>query len=241
MKTFLIIATLVAHAHSQGWMGPPQGELAGMPPMMGPDVPGEWKPLPPSNMQGGNWAPQQGERSMGDPVPLQADFNASAYMGTWYDLYHTKGMPFQSDVATDVTATYVLNADGTVGVTNREWLPMENRWNVATAVASVIDPAQPAHFQVQFPNVPFPGDYRVLATDYTNIAIVYSQQALNGNLIKFAWVLARKTQVSDEVAAQVFSLIRERVDLAPTEFVRIPHGIAPPATTGKYSLFFHFN
>ena len=147
----------------------------------------------------------------------------SAYLGKWYELYHTRGMPFQSDDGTDTTATYSANPNGTVNVLNQQWSPQENRWIIATALATPID--DPAHLSVQFPNVPFPGDYRVLSTDYTNCAVVYSQQTFRGQTIKYAWILGRQTFITDSVAAAAFALLRQVGDLSPTQFLRDVHGV----------------
>ena len=38
--------------------------------------------------------------------PLPFNFEAARYMGTWYEIYHSKGEPFQPDSWTCNTATY---------------------------------------------------------------------------------------------------------------------------------------
>ena len=61
-----------------------------------------------------------------DNPNLQQNFNASAYMGKWYEMYRDEESPFQKDQEC-VTAEYTLNPDMTITVHNSGYLLNETR------------------------------------------------------------------------------------------------------------------
>lgn len=95
-------------------------------------------------------------------------------------------------------AHYSLNANGTLGVFNTEYLLENKTINTASAYAT----CEGAKCKVQFtqPYVPILADYRVLSTDYTNYAVVYScTQVASALKFEMAWLLTRERTPSAEL------------------------------------------
>lgn len=157
-------------------------------------------------------------------VPLQPDFNLVAYTGLWYEIFRTKNIPFES--GTDINAFYAGNPDGTVAVTNKEWLPEKNQWKVANAVATYVSNAR---LSVKFGPLQPAGDYRVLYTDYQNIAVVYSEFNLGPISIKYGWVLSRVPSLTAELEAKAFQVFQQAAGMDRDLFHETVHGVAPKA------------
>ncbi|CAH2243005.1 jg19448 [Pararge aegeria aegeria] len=105
-------------------------------------------------------------------IPVVMDFNAAAYMGTWYDV---EGYPVQFQDGTCPSATYSLTSTG-VDVYNTQvvdsWLDTIR----GSAVLATSDGS--AKLTVTFPiagtNLTTSTPYWVLGTDYSNYALVYT-------------------------------------------------------------------
>ena len=155
-------------------------------------------------------------------VPLQPNFDLSRYTGKWFEMYRSKHMPFES--GTDVTAVYGANPDGTVSVTNSEWLPEQHKWNVANATAKVIGNA---HLSVKFGRFQPAGDYRVVSTDYTGFSVVFSESKLGPITINYGWILARDVNIDNATLNKALDIMAERTGLTRDHFHKTEHGIAP--------------
>jgi len=84
-------------------------------------------------------------------LPTQSDVELSKYVGTWYEQTRLPNR-FQTDCVSDVQADYVLNANGTLGVTN-QCKKANGETKSATAegrMNSSIHPEDPAKLQVRF-------------------------------------------------------------------------------------------
>ena len=120
-------------------------------------------------------------------VALQANFDITKYMGTWYELVRSSDMKFEQGDCNK--AQYSLNQDGTVLVVNSE---------IVSGVSSNVtgsaycDADVPAQCYVSFSKSAPAGDYEVFSTDYTSYAIVYSCSSLIVAHLSWVWVLARE-------------------------------------------------
>ena len=74
-----------------------------------------------------------------------------------------------------------------------------------------------------------PGDYRILFTDYENIAVIYSYSAYLLGLVRleYAWILARQPIISENLTNLAFGIFEERVGLKKEDFRQTPVGVAP--------------
>ncbi len=131
-------------------------------------------------------------------IELQPDFDATRYVGTWYEQVRDKTFNFESYDCNQ--AHYTLNQDGSIAVLNSEFNEAKGKIETAKATAK----CNGAQCKVYF--VPFVGgDYRVLSTDYENYSIVYSceDSFLGKSSDELIWVLARQPQLSEEIKTKV--------------------------------------
>ncbi|XP_047512186.1 uncharacterized protein LOC125054377 isoform X2 [Pieris napi] len=130
-------------------------------------------------------------------VPLVNNFNASNYLGSWYDI---ESYPTAYQFGSCPTATYSLN-NAVVDVYNTEVI--NKRLSYVNGVA-VPYPDGSSRLTVSFP---IPGTalntstpYWVLATDYLNYALVYScvNDENNENSRVSSWKLSRTKYLSED-------------------------------------------
>merc|ERR1711973_557336 len=115
------------------------------------------------------------EPSLGSCPDLRGlrNFTVENYTGRWYEYSRVFLVPEAFGVC--VRATYTDNGDGTVGVFNEQLSSLTGVYNAINGSATPAD-SQYAEFIVNFDSVPVQNsrpNYRVLATDYLNYAIVY--------------------------------------------------------------------
>lgn len=126
-------------------------------------------------------------------LPTQSGVELSKYAGTWYEQTRLPNR-FQKDCVSDVQADYVLQADGTLGVTNQ--CKMANgETKIATAEGRLntsVQPPDPAKLQVRFspewtswvPGVW--GDYWIIKLDGN-----YEYSLVGTADREYLWVLSR--------------------------------------------------
>ncbi|XP_053740193.1 apolipoprotein Da, duplicate 2 [Synchiropus splendidus] len=134
--------------------------------------------------------------------PVQADFDASRYLGQWYEI---KKLPTIFQKGECAVATYSLKAPGVIGVLNRELLE-DGSINAIVGSAKVKDPSEPAKLQVSFNNSP-PGPYWVLSTDYESHSLVYGCTNFGLFHMELSWVLSRKPTLLKETMAELDDIL----------------------------------
>ena len=137
---------------------------------------------------------------------LSFDFEADRYMGTWYEIYHSKGEPFQPDSWTCNTATYsdLDAAKGTFKVYNsgqgRFFGP---RFGVHLSAQC---PAEFGQGQCQvkmwYQKWDKEPNYRIIDTDYDNYSIIYS---CHEDDMQYLWFMSRQPTLSDELYEQMMA------------------------------------
>jgi apolipoprotein D and lipocalin family protein len=118
-------------------------------------------------------------------------FDASRYMGRWYEIARLPNR-FESGLE-QVTATYSLQADGTVKVVNRGFDTAKNEWRDITGKAKFVGAPDVAALKVSFFG-PFYGGYNVVDLDprYTHALVVGPDRS-------YLWILAREPALPPEV------------------------------------------
>ena len=124
------------------------------------------------------------------PVPTVPDLDLRRYAGTWYEIAR---LPhgFEKNME-QVTATYTINADGTIRVVNKGFDLRKKRWKQATATAWRPAPDRPGHLRVRF-FWPFTADYNVIAMDSRN----YQWAMVTSRSKKYLWILSRKPSMDE--------------------------------------------
>ena len=140
------------------------------------------------------------------PSPaLKENFDATKYIGLWYEQVRDGGMPWESNDCQQ--ARYALNADGTVAVHNSQYNPVTDKVDDAKATAT-FDGAQG---KVSFFWYAPPGDYRVLDTDYETFALVYSCDSYYVAKTEYIWVLTRERNPDQSVIYQALNTLKAKV------------------------------
>lgn len=124
---------------------------------------------------------------------IVSSFSPNDYMGVWYEIARLDNH-FERGLE-QVTATYSLEADGTIKVVNRGFNPEKSQWKEAIGKAKLVSPANAdgsysGRLKVSFFG-PFYADYSILEVDqpYYNYALVSSGQ-------DFLWILSRTPQLA---------------------------------------------
>jgi apolipoprotein D and lipocalin family protein len=146
------------------------------------------------------------------PLPPQAQqaivrrFDPTQYVGTWYEIARLDNT-FEKGLE-QVTASYSLEADGTLKVINRGFSPEKNDWSEAVGKAKFVDPpnADGSHtgrLKVSFFG-PFYGDYDILEVDqpYYNYALVSSGR-------DYLWILSRTPQLTYPIKQHLMAKAKE--------------------------------
>lgn len=135
---------------------------------------------------------------------LQPDFQPSLYQGYWYEQIRSKFIPYE--LWDCVLVKYTLNPDGTVGVLNTEFNALTKQVQSIQGLATFNGPQGSVRF-FSWTNA---GDYRVVATDYTSWAAVYSCSLFLGLFrTETVWILTRERYPSDALLNAAFARLRQ--------------------------------
>ena len=125
-------------------------------------------------------------------------FEAEKYMGRWYEVARSSSIPFEHGECSE--ANYEILDTGVIRVENTEVINGVRNGIIGTANPT----SNPFQFKIDFGGIMakfFKGDYRVVNTDYTGFAIVYSCSDLYFVRSEWVWILSR-TPTVDPVAFQ---------------------------------------
>lgn len=132
-----------------------------------------------------------------------AGFEARRYEGLWYEIMRLDHR-FERGL-TNVTATYDIRDDGTVGVLNRGFDREDCRWREVDGTAAFRGKPTVASLSVTF-FWPFAGGYHVFALDRQN----YDYAMVSGPTTGYLWILARRPDLSAEVRRDLIAKARAR-------------------------------
>jgi len=144
-------------------------------------------------------------------------FDLSRYLGRWYEIARAENVPFEKGDCNQ--AEYTLNDDGSIKVHNSEFLQGERHEAVARA-NTTNDPFRLQVIGKSFLAKYFPGDYRVINTDYENFALIFSCADYLVAKVEFVWILSRTPQLSEEQVDSLKIYITEKLGY-PAERLRL--------------------
>ena len=127
-----------------------------------------------------------------DGVEPVSPFDIERYEGVWHEIMRLDHS-FERGL-TNVTATYTLRDDGSVGVLNRGFDRKTCRWKEADGVAQFQKEKTVASLSVTF-FWPFAGGYHVFALDQQD----YGWALISGPSRSYLWILARQPELSADI------------------------------------------
>jgi apolipoprotein D and lipocalin family protein len=130
------------------------------------------------------------------------DFDVARYLGTWYEIAR---LDHSFERGLDhVTAQYALREDGGISVTNRGFLPSENRWKEAQGKAYFVNAPDEGYLKVSFFG-PFYGGYHVIALDRET----YRHALISGPSREYLWILARDRKLPEATLKSLVDQARQ--------------------------------
>jgi apolipoprotein D and lipocalin family protein len=115
--------------------------------------------------------------------PVQG-FDATRYLGTWYEIARLDHR-FERGLSR-VTATYTARDDGGIDVLNRGFKAAEGSWSEARGRAKFVGPRDVGQLKVSFFG-PFYGGYNIVELDPE-----YSLSLVAGPDRSYLWILSRQ-------------------------------------------------
>ena len=119
-------------------------------------------------------------------------FDVQRYKGEWFEIMRLDHS-FERGL-TNVTATYTLRDDGSVGVLNKGFDRKNCRWKEADGRAVFQGDRDTASLAVTF-FWPFAGGYHVFALDQQD----YGWALISGPSRSYLWILARRRDLSADI------------------------------------------
>jgi len=114
-------------------------------------------------------------------------------MGTWFEQFRDSATWFEYGECT--TADYKLNDDGSIKIKNAEFNPKTGVSRSIVGRGQFVDAELgDGDLEVKFTKYMPAGSYKVVDTDYTNFAVVYSCASIPFDLLslEFVWILTRE-------------------------------------------------
>lgn len=160
-----------------------------------------------------------------DGVTPVTAFDVNRYQGRWYELARLDHA-FERGM-TNVSATYRVQADGSVKVVNQGYDPSQQRWREAVGKAYFLGAPTTASLKVSFFG-PFYGGYHVAA-----LGSHYEWALVIGDSVRYGWILARDRQMEPQQLRQIV-LQAQALGIAPSAWHWVAHDLnhrddgAPP-------------
>lgn len=156
------------------------------------------------------------------PVGLVAvtAFDVQRYQGRWYELARLEHA-FERGM-TDVSATYTVQADGSVRVVNRGYVAAKSQWREAVGKAQFTGTPTTGSLKVSFFG-PFYGGYHVAALDPD-----YRWALVVGSDMGYAWILARDKYIDPEQRNEILAKARA-LGIDTTALIWVSHERQDPA------------
>ena len=153
-------------------------------------------------------------------VTAVTPFDMQRYQGRWYELARLDHA-FERGM-TNVSATYTLQADGSVRVLNRGYMPATGQWREAVGRALFTGAPTTGSLKVSFFG-PFYGGYHVAALDPD-----YRWALVVGPDTGYAWILARDKQIAPAQQSAIVAQARA-LGVDTTALIWVTHERQDPA------------
>jgi len=114
------------------------------------------------------------------------NFDLQRYLGEWHEVARLDHR-FERGL-TKVTATYSLNADGSVKVLNHGWNAAKGQWSKAEGRAVLIGSSQEGRLKVSFFG-PFYGAYTIIALEPKRYSMICGPDR------SYFWILSREPRL----------------------------------------------
>jgi len=148
----------------------------------------------------------------GCPKPtLQSSFDLTQYVGTWYEIARDPNLPFEYGDCTQ--ARYAIESNGHISVHNSLLNPNTNSIDSAYADAK----CNGAHCHIKF-FLTYSGDYRVVSTDYTSYAVVFSCNDYIFAHHEYVWILGRTESLDSTTLAAAQAIVTSQTDYDVSSF-----------------------
>lgn len=148
-------------------------------------------------------------------VSAVSPFDLKRYLGTWFEVARLDHR-FERGLS-QVSATYSLNADGSVKVLNRGYNAEKGAWSEAEGRALFTGNANTGSLKVSFFG-PFYGGYHVIALDPG-----YRWAMVIGPDPSYLWILAREPRIGNDVRANLLAQASAAGVNTP-ELIWVDHG-----------------
>jgi apolipoprotein D and lipocalin family protein len=148
-------------------------------------------------------------------VPIRP-FAIDRYLGEWFEIARLDHS-FERGL-TNVTATYTLRDDGSVGVLNRGFDRKTCQWKDAEGRAVFQGAKDTASLSVTF-FWPFAGGYHVFDLDQVD----YGWALISGPSRDYLWILARRTDLPPEIRNRLVEKARS-LDFPVNNLILVDHG-----------------
>lgn len=120
-----------------------------------------------------------------------SNFNVERFLGTWYEV--NRNIDFSYEKGNCSQAYYYVKDDGSLGFLNSEIVDGKNK----TARGKFYcDDALPGQCYAQFSRFAPLGDYKIIETDFSSSALVFSCVSIGIAHWKWIWVLSRTVGVA---------------------------------------------
>ncbi|XP_034039325.1 apolipoprotein D-like [Thalassophryne amazonica] len=122
------------------------------------------------------------------PEPsVQAAFSLKQFMGRWFEVAK---LPAEFERGRCIESNFTLMTENSIQVVSSEII--EGQLKKIKGIGVVEDPKNPAKLGISYSYVLPYSPYWILATDYVNVAVVYScTDVFRFFHVDFAWILGR--------------------------------------------------
>ncbi|XP_065575814.1 apolipoprotein D-like [Artemia franciscana] len=144
-------------------------------------------------------------------VSTKSDFNATQYLGDWFE--YARYFAFFQQGQKCTKAQYTGISDGLIGVKNTATYRISNKATFIEGVATIKDSTQPAKLTVSFligGVILTSSPYWVLETDYTTFSVVWSCSNMPFFNKQILWILTRARNPSQSIVDVAYEAIDAR-------------------------------